>query len=80
MNSPHLDDDTIEALAMKRLYELAESDAVEHLLICESCRTRLDEAEEFIATLRAAGEGSDRSTNSDLAATEHGRETRRALG
>ncbi|MCU1326440.1 MAG: hypothetical protein JWN34_1810 [Bryobacterales bacterium] len=60
MSSPHLDDDVLDALAMKRLYQEAESAAIDHLLVCQQCRDRLEEAEEFIATLRAAGESTDR--------------------
>jgi hypothetical protein len=45
---------------MKRLDEKAESAALEHLLMCAHCREKLDEAEDFIATLRGAGESNDR--------------------
>ncbi len=50
----HLDNDTLELLAANRLVEPDLATAEEHLLVCESCRERLELIDEYVATIRAA--------------------------
>ncbi|HXB72309.1 MAG TPA: hypothetical protein VNY05_28985 [Candidatus Acidoferrales bacterium] len=50
----HLDEDELEQYSMGNLPE-SESDAFEeHLLVCEQCRLRLEEIDEYTASMRGA--------------------------
>ena len=51
--SPHPDENTLESYVMKRLAPSDDDAVFVHLLVCEQCRIRCGEAEEFVATLRA---------------------------
>jgi hypothetical protein len=54
-NYDHLDDFALEQYSMGDLPE-SETDAFEeHLLVCEPCRLRLEQADEYIASMRGAG-------------------------
>jgi hypothetical protein len=53
----HINEDTLELIALGRLSEPNLGCAEEHLLICETCRERLSEADEIVATIRAAVHG-----------------------
>ena len=50
----HFPDDVLEKYAMGRLAADAAAPIEEHLLVCSSCRSRLDALEEYIQVLRAA--------------------------
>jgi len=50
----HLDEDTLELIALGRLPESNLSAAEEHLLICDACRQGLTDADETLAAIRAA--------------------------
>lgn len=50
----HPSEDALELYALQRLAEEDEAPLEEHLLICEKCRNRLEEMDEFVAAMRAA--------------------------
>jgi hypothetical protein len=50
----HLNEDTLELMALNRLHEPNLAAAEEHLLICESCRRALTETDRYVAAMRAA--------------------------
>lgn len=50
----HPTDNDIELYSMGRLSEEAASPLEEHLLLCEPCRNRVDDSDEFVATMRNA--------------------------
>lgn len=50
----HVSDDTLERYAMQTLPEPEAGPLVEHLLVCESCRERLDAEIEFVTGMRGA--------------------------
>jgi hypothetical protein len=50
----HQTDEQLELYALGRLPEPRQAVIEEHLLICESCRNRLDEAEAFAKAMRQA--------------------------
>jgi predicted anti-sigma-YlaC factor YlaD len=50
----HLHSETVENYLFRRLTEMEEARAEEHLLLCERCRNRLDEFEHFVQCLRHA--------------------------
>ena len=50
----HPSDDEIELYALGRLAEARVSTLEEHLLICEPCRARLEEMDEYVAAMRQA--------------------------
>lgn len=50
---PHISDDVLELYLMGRLTEMEMAPLEEHLLICEDCRNRLEEAETYLAAMRA---------------------------
>jgi hypothetical protein len=54
MNFEHLDEELVERYAMGRAGEGEQAEVEEHLLACESCRTRLADTEDFLRTLRLA--------------------------
>jgi predicted anti-sigma-YlaC factor YlaD len=48
----HLNEDTLELIALNRLPEPNLAAAEEHLLVCEKCRRALTEADEYVAAMR----------------------------
>lgn len=50
----HPSEDALELYALRRLAEGDEAPLEEHLLICEKCRNRLEEMDEYVAALREA--------------------------
>jgi hypothetical protein len=50
----HQADDQLELYALGRLTEPEQAALEEHLLICEACRQRLEEAEAFAKAMRRA--------------------------
>lgn len=50
----HLRSDTIERYSFGQLADLSLKRTEQHLILCETCRQRLDEFESFLLTLRAA--------------------------
>lgn len=52
--APHETDDDLELYALGRLTEERVANVDEHLLICASCRKRLNEAEAFAVAMREA--------------------------
>lgn len=51
---PHPSEDLLELYALKRTSEPETVEVEEHLLICERCRTRLCELDQFLAAAKAA--------------------------
>ena len=49
----HLNEDTLELIALNRLPEPNLAAAEEHLLVCDACRRALTEMDEYVATMRA---------------------------
>lgn len=56
MASRHISDDDLELYAMDRLTEAEAAPVEEHLLVCEGCRERLAEWDEYVRAMRAAME------------------------
>lgn len=54
--SRHVSDDVLEAYALKRLSGNDLDTLEDHLLLCEDCRSRLEEAEDFVAAMRQASQ------------------------
>ena len=54
MYEPHLTDEDVEDFARKALAEPTLARVEEHLLVCELCRRRVEDADRFIADLRRA--------------------------
>lgn len=52
----HLRSDTIERYSFGTLADLSLKRTEQHLILCESCRERLDEFETFLTSLRGAQE------------------------
>jgi predicted anti-sigma-YlaC factor YlaD len=52
----HATDDTLERYAMRTLPESACSTLEEHLLVCQSCRDRLQFTDEYVAAMKLAAE------------------------
>jgi len=50
----HPTDDLLEGYSRNSLSEPARNEIEEHLLLCESCRGRLDHHEQYIRAMRAA--------------------------
>jgi len=50
----HATDDTLERYAMRTLPESACSTLEEHLLVCQSCRDRLEATEAYLAAMKLA--------------------------
>lgn len=50
----HLDGDTLEEYAFRRLSEAATEALEEHLLICETCQEALAEVDEFVQLMKEA--------------------------
>jgi len=50
----HIAEDLLEAYAMQTLPEEDAEGVVSHLLICEVCQVRLDDAIDFIISITAA--------------------------
>jgi anti-sigma factor ChrR (cupin superfamily) len=48
----HIDAETLERYALGRLAEPERRPVEEHLLICQPCRTRLVQAEQFVRAMR----------------------------
>lgn len=48
----HPSEDSLEVYAIKRTSESETAEVEEHLLICEWCRVRLTEIDQFVATAR----------------------------
>jgi len=55
----HVCDDRLELYALGRLPDAETAEIEEHLLVCESCRLNLAEADRFIAALRYAAAAFD---------------------
>jgi len=53
--SDHVPEEELEQYCLGGLNEAKSSCLEEHLLLCEACRVRLTEAEEFVAAIREAG-------------------------
>jgi hypothetical protein len=51
---PHQTDDHLELYALGRLTDPVLADLEEHLLICGSCRDRLDETDAYVRAMRSA--------------------------
>ena len=52
--SPHIDNETLESYAMKKLPETEAAPVEEHLLICHGCQVRLARIDSFLANLHSA--------------------------
>jgi hypothetical protein len=50
----HIEDDVLELYALDRLSEPGLGSVEEHLLLCEYCRGRLEEMDEFVVSIRDA--------------------------
>ena len=50
----HIGEDDLERYAMRTLPESACATLEEHLLICQSCRDRLQTTDEYVAAMTAA--------------------------
>jgi hypothetical protein len=50
----HIEEDVLDQYAMGTLSEESVQEVEEHLLICQSCQTRLAETDEFLAVFSAA--------------------------
>jgi hypothetical protein len=50
----HVTDDTLEQFAVQTLLEPETGPLVEHLVVCQSCRERLDAEIEFVTAMRGA--------------------------
>jgi hypothetical protein len=48
----HLNDDTLELIALNRLSEPNLAAAEEHLLVCEACRRALTEMDSYVRGMR----------------------------
>lgn len=57
---PHIPDDVLEKYLLHRLSEPELAPVEEHLLVCEKCRARTEEIEEFVTVTQAALRESDR--------------------
>ena len=62
MASRHISDDDLELYAMDRLAEADAAPVEEHLLVCEGCRERLAEWDEYVAAMRTAMSASAQPT------------------
>ena len=51
----HRDDEEIERYSLNAMQEAETAEFEGHLLVCETCRQRLDETEAYIAAVREAG-------------------------
>jgi anti-sigma factor RsiW len=54
MATRHICDDDLELYAMDRLDETDAAPVEEHLLVCEGCRERLAEWDEYVRAMLAA--------------------------
>ena len=59
---PHLRTDTLEKYFLRRANPARVIRAEEHLLVCGSCRDRLDEFDAFIQSLKDASEATGSET------------------
>lgn len=50
----HLNEDTLELIALNRLPEPNLAAAEEHLLVCEACQRGLTEADQYVHAMRNA--------------------------
>jgi hypothetical protein len=50
----HLDEDQAERYAMGRLTEEEQAQCEEHLLVCNTCRDQVEEADRFVAAMKSA--------------------------
>ena len=50
----HASDDRLERYAMQTLPDSESRPLEEHLVMCQSCRERLDETEQYVAAMRSA--------------------------
>jgi hypothetical protein len=50
----HLSEELAEAYSMNRLSEGQAASVEEHLLVCEVCRTKVEETDEFVRVIRSA--------------------------
>ena len=50
----HVGDDDLDQYALRTLPESACAALEEHLLICQSCRDRLQTTDEYVAAMRSA--------------------------
>jgi len=54
MNQRHLTDEEVEDFARSALAESRMAGVEDHLLLCEKCRSSVDELDKFVAFLRGA--------------------------
>jgi hypothetical protein len=50
----HINEEMLERYSLKQLSEEELAPLEEHLLICPSCQTRLDEADQYVQTMKQA--------------------------
>lgn len=50
----HLSDELLEEYAMRKLSDQVSAPLEEHLLLCQSCCTRLETVDEFLDVVKAA--------------------------
>lgn len=50
----HLGEEILEKYAMDKLSDWDNASVEEHLLICQQCRTRLENMDEFVAVMKEA--------------------------
>jgi hypothetical protein len=53
----HISDNDLDNFAMQTLPKPEAGPLVEHLVVCQSCRERLDAEIEFVTAMRGAEEG-----------------------
>jgi anti-sigma factor RsiW len=54
MQQPHISDDLLDLYAIGTLSTASVAELEEHLLVCEMCRERLRESDEFAGLFRQA--------------------------
>jgi hypothetical protein len=50
----HFSEETLESYSLGRLPPASQADLEEHLLICEECRNRVADSDDFVSVMRAA--------------------------
>lgn len=68
----HLEDELLEKYALGALADADVFEAEQHLLVCNTCRSRLAETEKFITGLRGLRHGSDASPMDEVHFTDAG--------
>jgi anti-sigma factor RsiW len=54
MFTQHIPDDNLEAYSLRQLSSTVAAPVEDHLMVCESCQTRLMEWDEYVAAMRVA--------------------------